>query len=234
MPNPEGTVLVIDDEDDLRMLLEVRLKRAGYRVVTASDGKDGLRLFYEASPDLVLLDVAMPVMDGWQVLERLREVSDVPVVMLTAAAQERDKVMGLKNGADDYITKPFSKDELLARVEAAVRRSRTSSAPSEGNTYGDLELAIDFPRHEVVVRGESVDLSPTEFRLLAALTRHEGQVLSQNQILDQVWGEAYAESIEVVRLYVGYLRRKIERDPGNPTLIENVRGFGYRYRQPAP
>jgi len=234
MPNPEGTVLVIDDEDDLRMLLEVRLKRAGYRVVTASDGKDGLRLFYEASPDLVLLDVAMPVMDGWQVLERLREVSDVPVVMLTAAAQERDKVMGLKNGADDYITKPFSKDELLARVEAALRRSRTSSAPSDGNTYGDLEFAIDFPRHEVVVRGESVDLSPTEFRLLAALTRHEGQALSQNQILDQVWGEAYAESIEVVRLYVGYLRRKIERDPGNPTLIENVRGFGYRYRQPDP
>ena len=137
MPNPEGTVLVIDDEDDVRMLLEVRLKRAGYRVVTASDGKYGLRHFYEARPDLVLLDVAMPVMDGWQVLERLREVSDVPVVMLTAAAQERDKVKGLKSGEDDYITKPFSKDELLARVEAAPRRSRTSSAPSESNSYRD-------------------------------------------------------------------------------------------------
>ena len=197
-------------------------------------GKTGCATFTRRVPTWCCLDVAMPVMDGWQVLERLREVSDVPVVMLTSAAQERDKVKGLKSGADDYITKPFSKDELLARVEAALRRSRTSSAPSESNSYRDSEVAIDFPRHEVVVKGEPVDLSPTEFRLLAALTRHEGHVLSQNQILDQVWGEEYAESIEVVRLYVGYLRRKIERDPGNPTLIENVRGFGYRYRKPAP
>ena len=226
-------ILVIDDEDDIRMLVEVRLQRAGYDVVTAPDGLEGVRVFYSARPDLVILDIAMPVMDGWQVLERLREVSNVPVLMLTAAAQERDKVKGLKSGADDYITKPFSREELLARVEAALRRSAVGLQEAEPNVYHDPELAIDFPRHEVVVRGEMVDLSPTEFRLLAVLTRHAGQVLSQDQLLDHVWGSEYAESIDVVRLYIGYLRRKIEREPGKPELIETVRGFGYRYRRPA-
>ena len=225
-------VLVIDDEDDIRMLLEVRLQRAGYDVVTAADGREGVRLFYSARPDLVILDIAMPVMDGWQVLERLREVSNVPVLMLTAAAQERDKVRGLKGGADDYITKPFSSEELLARVEAALRRSTIGPEEAESNVYHDSETAIDFPRHEVVVRGEKIDLSPTEFRLLAVLTRHAGQVLSQDQLLDHVWGSEYAESMDVVRLYIGYLRRKIERDPGKPELVETVRGFGYRYRRP--
>ena len=225
-------VLVIDDEDDIRMLLEVRLQRAGYVVVTAPDGLEGMRLFYSARPDLVILDIAMPVMDGWQVLERLREVSNVPVLMLTAAAQERDKVRGLKGGADDYITKPFSSEELLARVEAALRRSTVGLEEAESNVYHDSETAIDFPRHEVVVRGEKIDLSPTEFRLLAVLTRHAGQVLSQDQLLDHVWGSEYAESMDVVRLYIGYLRRKIERDPGKPELVETVRGFGYRYRRP--
>ena len=125
--------MVIDDEDDIRMLLEVRLQRAGYDVVTAADGREGVRLFYSARPDLVILDIAMPVMDGWQVLERLREVSNVPVLMLTAAAQERDKVKGLKAGADDYITKPFSSEELLARVEAALRRSTVGLEEAESN-----------------------------------------------------------------------------------------------------
>ena len=225
-------ILVIDDEDDIRMLLEARLQRAGYNVVTAPDGLEGMRLFYSARPDLVILDIAMPVMDGWQVLERLREVSNVPVLMLTAAAQERDKVKGLKAGADDYITKPFSSEELLARVEAALRRSTVGLEEAESNVYHDSETAIDFPRHEVVVRGEKIDLSPTEFRLLAVLTRHAGQVLSQDQLLDHVWGSEYAESMDVVRLYIGYLRRKIERDPGKPELVETVRGFGYRYRRP--
>ena len=225
-------ILVIDDEDDVRTLLEVRLQRAGYDVVTAPDGREGLRLFYGVRPDLVILDIAMPVMDGWQVLERLREVSDVPVLMLTAAAQEVDKVKGLKSGADDYITKPFSGEELLARIEAALRRSPIGPDDAGSNAYHDSETSIDFPRHEVVVRGETVDLSPTEFRLLAVLTRHAGQVLSQDQLLDQVWGSEYAESVDVVRLYIGYLRRKIERDSGRPKLIETVRGFGYRYRKP--
>ena len=233
MANSQRTVLVIEDEEDIGFLVSTQLQQAGYKTVVALDGREGLRRFYSDRPDLVILDVAMPEMDGWQVLERLREVSEVPVLMLTAATKKRDKVRGLRGGADDYITKPFSNEELLARIEAALRRSAVGHGEAESNTYHDSETAIDFPRHEVVVRGEAVDLSPTEFRLLAVLTRHAGQVLSQDQLLDQVWGSEYAESLDVVRLYIGYLRRKIERDSGAPRLIETVRGFGYRYRKPS-
>ena len=232
MADNQKTILVIEDEEDIGFLVSTQLRQAGYKTVIALDGREGLRRFYSDRPDLVILDVAMPEMDGWQVLERLREVSDVPVLMLTAASQKREKVRGLRGGADDYITKPFSGEELLARIEVVLRRSAVGLGEADSNIYHDSETAIDFPRHEVVVRGEKVDLSPTEFRLLAVLTRHSGQVLSQDQLLDQVWGSEYAESIDVVRLYIGYLRRKIERDPGKPKLIETVRGFGYRYRAP--
>jgi len=227
-------ILVIEDDEDIRTVVATRLKRAGYEVTIASDGKDGLRHFYGDRPDLVVLDVAMPVMDGWQVLERLREVSDVPVLILTAATQERDKLRGLRSGADDYITKPFSGEELLARVEVALRRAASSVKESGITGYSDAEIAIDFPKHEVFSRGEPVELSPTEFRLLTVLTKNANQVLSQDQLLDQVWGREYVGSLDVVRLYVGYLRRKIERDHEAPTLVETVRGFGYRYRRPAP
>ena len=227
-------VLVIEDDEDIRTVVATRLNRAGYETTTASDGKEGLRHFYGDRPDLVVLDVAMPIMDGWQVLERLREVSDVPVLFLTAAAQERDKLRGLRSGADDYITKPFSGEELLARVEVALRRVATSAEEPANTSYSDAEIAIDFPKHEVFARGEPVDLSPTEFRLLMVLTRNADQVLSQDQLLDQVWGREYVGSLDVVRLYVGYLRRKIERDHEAPALVETVRGFGYRYRRPAP
>ena len=227
-------ILVIEDGEDIRTVVATRLNRAGYQTTTASDGIEGLRHFYGDRPDLVVLDVAMPIMDGWQVLERLREVSDVPVLFLTAAAQERDKLRGLRSGADDYITKPFSGEELLARVEVALRRVATSAEEPENTSYSDAEIAIDFPKHEVFVRGEPVELSPTEFRLLMVLTRNANQVLSQDQLLDQVWGREYVGSLDVVRLYVGYLRRKIERDHEAPALVETVRGFGYRYRRPAP
>ena len=227
-------ILVIEDDEDIRAVVATRLKRAGYDVTVASDGEDGLRRFYGDRPDLVVLDVAMPIMDGWQVLERLREVSEVPVLFLTAATQERDKLRGLRSGADDYITKPFSGEELLARVEVALRRSG-SIVDEPGNTsYSDSEIAIDFPKHEVFARGEPVELSPTEFRLLTVLTRNANQVLSQDQLLDEVWGREYVGSLDVVRLYVGYLGRKIERDHEAPVLVETVRGFGYRYRRLAP
>ena len=225
-------ILVIEDDEDIRTVVVTRLKRAGYETTVASDGKDGLRHFYGDRPDLVVLDVAMPVMDGWQVLERLREVSDVPVLILTAASQERDKLRGLRSGADDYITKPFSGEELLARVEVALRRAASSADESGETSYSDAEISIDFPKHEVFVRGEPVELSPTEFRLLTILTRNANQVLSQDQLLDEVWGREYVGSLDVVRLYVGYLRRKIERDHEAPALVETVRGFGYRYRRP--
>ena len=231
---PAKKILVIEDDEDIRTVLATRLRRAGYETTIAADGKDGLRRFYGDRPDLVVLDIAMPIMDGWQVLERLREVSDVPVLILTAATQERDKLRGLRSGADDYITKPFSGEELLARVEVALRRASSATEEPGSISYSDSEIAIDFPKHEVFVRGEPVDLSPTEFRLLAALTRNTNQVLSQDQLLDQVWGREYVGSLDVVRLYVGYLRKKIERDQESPTLIETVRGIGYRYRRPAP
>lgn len=232
MADSNKNVLVVEDDEDVRTLVGTRLRRAGYNVILAADGLEGLRQFYGNRPDLVILDVAMPVMDGWQVLERIREVSSIPILMLTAVAEERDKVRGLRGGADDYISKPFAGEELLARVEAALRRAAIQPEESAGNDYRDSEVAIDFLHHEVLVRGEAVDLSPTEFRLLGILTKSAGQVLSQNQLLDHVWGEEYAESLDVVRLYIGYLRRKIELDSRNPRLIETVRGFGYRYRRP--
>ena len=233
MAEDKEKILVIDDEDDIRLFVCTRLQRAGYETSEAPDGLEGLRRFYSDRPDLVVLDIAMPEMDGWQVLERIREVSSVPVLMLTAAAQERDKIRGLTEGADDYVTKPFSGDEFLARVAAMLRRTANTQEPSSTNIYRDQQISIDFPRHEVVVRGQQVDLSPTEFRLLSVLTRNAGQVLSQDQLLDHVWGQDYAESLDVVRLYIGYLRRKIELAPSNPSLVETVRGFGYRYRKPA-
>ena len=153
--------------------------------------------------------------------------------MLTAAAQEREKIRGLTAGADDYVTKPFSGDEFLARVAAMLRRTAGAQEGPGENIYRDAEISIDFPRHEVIVRGQQVDLSPTEFRLLSVLTKNAGQVLSQDQLLDHVWGQDYVESLDVVRLYVGYLRRKIEVEPGKPELVETVRGFGYRYKRPS-
>jgi len=232
MAENKKKILVIDDEDDIRLVVTTRLERAGYATTVAADGREGLRHFYHDRPDLVILDIAMPEMDGWQVLERIREVSNLPVLMLTAAAQERDKVRGLRGGADDYITKPFSGEEFLARVEAALRRASASPEISENSVYRDSEVTIDYPKHEVAVRGQPVELTPTEFRLLGTLTENAGRVLSQDQLLDRVWGQDYVESADVVRLYIGYLRRKIERDSGNPKLIETSRGFGYRWRKP--
>jgi len=225
-------ILVIDDEDDIRLVVTTRLERAGYVTIVAADGREGLRRFYNDKPDLIVLDIAMPEMDGWQVLERIREVSNLPVLMLTAAAQEREKVRGLRGGADDYITKPFSGEEFLARVEAALRRASAPPEISENSVYQDSEVTIDYPKHEVAVRGQPVELTPNEFRLLGTLTENAGHVLSQDQLLDRVWGQDYVESADVVRLYIGYLRRKIERDSSNPKLIETSRGFGYRYRKP--
>ena len=223
-------ILVVEDEEGIRVFLTTRLSRAGYTVVEALNGLEGLQKFYSDRPDIVILDIAMPEMDGWQTLQRIREVSTVPILMLTAAAQEQEKIRGLEEGADDYITKPFSGDELLARISAVLRRAQQPAKDLENNIYSDAELSIDFQRHEVFVRGEPVEFSATEFRLLSTLTGNEGNVLSQERLLYLVWGEDYEESLNIVRLYINYLRQKIEVDPRKPKLIETVRGFGYRYR----
>src|SRR6478736_1266668 len=203
-------VLVAEDDADVRELVCTILRRAGHDASEARDGQQALRALYDVRPDLVILDVAMPELDGFQALERIRDLSDVPVLMLTARDTEMDKVRGLRGGADDYVTKPFGRAELLARVDALLRR-----------TAGRAEAAE-----------QELKLTPQEFRLLAAFVRHAGQVLSHDQLLELVWGDAYATSRDQVKLYVGYLRRKL-RAATDAEPIETVRGFGYRYRPPS-
>ena len=221
-------ILVVDDDTDIRGLVQELLKRAGHDVVEAPDGNDGLKRFYAEKPDLVILDVQMPGLDGWGVLERIRELSEVPVIMLTARAEELDKVRGLRAGADDYVTKPFGRQELLARVEAHLRRSRDrQEAPEQ---YADDFVQVDFPQRAVRAGGKDVSLTPLEFRLLSAFIRNPNQVLSHDQLVELAWGGAGSAERDQVKLYVGYLRRKLGEPAGGESPIETVRGFGYRYR----
>jgi DNA-binding response OmpR family regulator len=223
-------ILVIDDDADIRRLVRTVLERAGYEVSEAPDGREGLRALYAASPDLVILDVTMPELDGWATLERIRDLSDVPVLMLTARTEELERVRGLQSGADDYVAKPFGKQELAARVQALLRRS---DAQSEGqDAYVDALLTIDFAQRSVTIEGRDVQLTPLEFKLLATFVRHPNQVLSRDQLLELVWGDAYSVSREQVKLYVGYLRKKLDPAARGTVPIETVRGFGYRYRRP--
>ena len=225
-------VLVVDDEGDIRDLVRELLQRAGHDVTEARDGAEALKLFYLERPDLVLLDVSMPVLDGWATLERIRELSDAPVMMLTARVGELDKVRGLRAGADDYVTKPFGRQELLARVEANLRR-RGGGGQDPAETYSDAFITVDFAQREVTTPRGVVPLTPLEFRLLAAFVRNPNQVLSHEQLLVHAWRDARNVERDQVKLYVGYLRRKLgDRAPGEPP-IETVRGFGYRYRPPA-
>jgi len=225
-------VLVVDDEPDVRSLVRLLLERAGYNVSEAIDGRAALRHIFSEVPDLVLLDVTMPDIDGWQTLQRIRDVTDVPVIMLTAASTELEKVRGLKSGADDYVTKPFGRQELLARIDAILRRSvdREDEAPQ---AIDDGLIAIDPVTAAATVRGTPVHLTPLEFRLLHTLVRHPGEVIGRDRLLELVWGSDRAAP-EQVKLYVGYLRRKLESVmPADDVPIETVRGFGYRYLGPA-
>jgi DNA-binding response OmpR family regulator len=221
-------VLVVEDEEAIQEFIVECLKPEGYSVQAVSDGQEALKAFFGWQPNLVLLDIMLPKLDGWALLERFREVSDVPVVILTALGQEREKVRGLKGGADDYLTKPIGYAELLARVEAVLRRSK-AVANEVSDTYKDGALHIDYRRHQVFVRGREIALSAQEFRVLASLVSHAGSVLSSEQLLDLSWGDDY-RGPEIVRVYIGYLRKKLEDDPSRPSLIETVREFGYRYR----
>jgi DNA-binding response OmpR family regulator len=222
-------VLVIDDDADIRGLVAELLGRVGLEVEGASDGRVGLRSFHRSPPDLVVLDVSMPELDGWQTLERIRDLSDVPVLMLTARGDELERVRGLKAGADDYVVKPFGRQELVARVEALLRRASADGAGTQ-DIYSDARLTIDFAQRSVAFDGRDVSLTPLEFKLLSAFVRNPRQVLSREQLLELVWGSAYGVSGDQVKLYVGYLRKKLDpTDPGN-VPIETVRGFGYRYK----
>ena len=225
-------ILVVDDDADVRGLVRELLERAGALVREASDGREALRVLYSARPEVIVLDVTMPELDGWQTLERIRDLTDTPVLMLTARDTELEKVRGLRSGADDYVTKPFGRQELLARVGALLRRAGAGKAPDR-ETYGDTLITVDVPNAEVRVRDREVQLTPLEFRMLVTFVRHPDQVLSREQLLELVWGDTTTVASDQVKLYVGYLRRKL-RDAmdGDRPPIETVRGFGYRYRPP--
>ena len=222
-------ILVVDDDDDIRGLLRALLERAGHEVSEAPDGRAGLRDLYAASPDLVILDVAMPGLDGWATLDRIREVSDIPVLMLTARDAELERVRGLTSGADDYVVKPFGRQELVARVEVLLRRPRSGAARER---YADARLSISFAQRAVRYDEREVVLTPLEYRLLVAFVTHPNQVLSHDQLRELVWGDTLATSRDEVKLYVGYLRRKLDPTVPRSTPIETVRGFGYQYRPP--
>jgi DNA-binding response OmpR family regulator len=221
-------VLVIDDEPDIRKLLSHLLRRAGHEVAEADNGRAGLRALHAFPPDLVLLDVSMPEMDGWQTLERIRDLTDVPVLMLTARGDELERVRGLQAGADDYVVKPFGRQELLARVQAILRRSSGRQA-EQAESYTDGKLDIDYAQRAVTYANREVSLTPLEFKLLSAFVRHPRQVLSRDQLLELVWGSAHGVAGDQVKLYVGYLRHKLDPDHPETVPIETVRGFGYRF-----
>jgi len=225
----KGKLLIIDDDDKLVEAIELYLKRAGYDIITAADGLQGMQQMYGQRPDLIVLDVMLPKMDGWEACQRIREISNVPIIMLTARGQETDKVMGLKLGADDYVAKPFSLKELEARVEAVLRRTRLPP-PAKGRIlYADDELVIDSERLEVSRRGERVQLTATEQRLLFYLVENASQVLTNEQILETVWGSEYVNEVDYIKLYIWRLRQKIEEDPRQPKYILTERGIGYRF-----
>jgi DNA-binding response OmpR family regulator len=229
---PAATILVVDDEPRYVRWITVNLRGSGYRVLTAGDGQAALEATARDRPDLVLLDIGLPGLDGLEVCRRVREFSIVPIIMLTARAADADKVAGLDAGADDYLAKPFGPEELLARVRAALRRARYAEAPAGEPVFRHDELTIDFARCEVRRDGHIVALTPTEYRLLVQLARHAGRVLMPGELLEAVWGSEYRDEPQHVRLYVSRLRRKIEANPEHPRHLLTKAGIGYLFAGP--
>jgi DNA-binding response OmpR family regulator len=222
-------ILVVDDEERMARFIRLNLEHDGFQVVEAYKGLKAIDAVRTSMPDLVLLDVMLPDMDGFEVLKMLRETSSTPVIMLTAKGEEEDRVRGLELGADDYITKPFSPRELVSRVKAVLRRTESTGGSTQEEIDLDEHLKIDLGRREVWVDGQLVKLRPTEFRLLYHLIQNAGWVLTYDQILSRVWGYEYRDEPHYVRLYINYLRQKLEKDPANPKYILTERGVGYRF-----
>jgi two-component system KDP operon response regulator KdpE len=223
-------ILIVDDEPRMRRFVRMNLELEGLRVSEASDGVEAIRKVREELPDLVVLDVEMPFLDGFETLAEIRRASVVPVIMLTVRGEEEERIKGLDLGADDYVTKPFSARELVSRINAVLRRVQLSS-PAERSSRIEVDerLSVDFDRREVLVNGEPVKLRPTEYRLLHFFVQNPGRMLSHEQLLSNVWGPEYVDDNQLLRLYVTYLRQKIEPDPSNPRYIFNERGVGYRF-----
>jgi two-component system KDP operon response regulator KdpE len=221
-------ILVVDDEERMVRFIRMNLEQDGYQVTEALNGRQAIDKLRD-TPDLILLDVMMPDIDGFEVLETIRQVSNVPVIMLTAKGEEDDRVRGLELGADDYITKPFSPRELVSRVKAVLRRTEGATGSMHGLIEVDERLRIDFDRREIWLEGKLVKLRPTEYRLLFHLVQNAGWVVSHDQLLQKVWGYEYRDEPHYVRLYVNYLRQKLEKDPSDPRYILTERGVGYRF-----
>lgn len=229
-PREAKRILVVDDEPRMIGFIRMNLELEGYQVLEAHDGIEALEAIRTQLPDLVLLDVMMPELDGFETLRMLREFSSIPVIMLTAKGEEDDKVFGLELGADDYVTKPFGSRELSSRVRAVLRRAEMPAAsPDQAVLKIDERLSVDFNRREVIVNDEHIKLRPTEYRLLYHLIENAGWTVPHEQLLAKVWGYEYRDETHYVRLYVNYLREKIEEDPSDPKYILTERGVGYRF-----
>lgn len=228
-------VLIIDDDATFRNLVEQVLTQKGYQVLEASSGREGLRLMFDQRPDLVLLDVVIPGIDGWQVCTRIREISDVPIIMITGRHKsEEDIVRGLDYGADDYLTKPVRSKELVARVQAVLRRAELPYLQDirQGIIYSDDFLTVDITERKVTVNGKRVKLTPREFRLFTLLVENAGRILTHKQLLEKVWGWEYTDDVDYVRIYISHLRQKIEPDPSLPKYIITEPGVGYYFQKP--
>lgn len=222
-------ILVVDDEERMVRFIRLNLEHDGFQVIEAYNGTEAINQVRSKLPDLALLDIMMPDVDGFEVLKIIRETSTVPVIMLTAKGEEDDRVRGLELGADDYVTKPFSPRELVSRVRAVLRRTELVGASTHGPIVVDDRLKLDFDRREIWVEDEIVKLRPTEYRLLYHLVQNAGWVITHDQLLAKVWGYEYRDEPHYVRLYINYLRKKLEEDPANPKYILTERGVGYRF-----
>lgn len=226
----QGTrILVIDDDISLCQTIKYTFSRVGADVVTATDGRDGLQQFYRYRPDLVLLDVRMPGIDGWEACRQIRLMSNVPIIMLTTLHKDDEIIRGLDLGADDFVTKPFSREVLLARARSLLRRAEQISPEPALTGYSDEHLTINLERRRIYVDGKQISLTATEFRLLSYLMQNADQVIPYQTLLDKVWGEEYRDNIDYVHVYLSHLRRKIEEDPRSPKYLVNERGIGYRF-----
>lgn len=231
MSNPYASrlILVVDDESRMVRFIQTNLEMDGFRVISASNGLEALEKVRTELPDLVILDVMMPEMDGFETLKMIREQSDVPVIMLTVKGEDSDKHTAFTAGADDYLTKPFSPRELSDRVKAVLRRAGGMSASREEPIVVDDRLQIDFARREVIVEGERIKLRPTEMRLLYHLVENAGWIVPNETLLQKVWGPEYVDDVQLLRIYIAYLRQKIEKDTSSPQYILTERGYGYRF-----
>jgi two-component system KDP operon response regulator KdpE len=228
-------ILVVDDDANVLRIVERALMQAGAQVYTAADGREGLTQFYAHRPDLVILDVMMPDIDGWAVCARLRQLSDVPIMMLTALGSNNLIVQGLRGGADDYVTKPFTIEVLMARVEALLRRAKSSAPPERVDAYRDDYLAIELEQRRVLVRGKPIKLTAKEYQLLTYLLRNAGCVLSAQQILEKIWGWEYRDNLEYLYVYISNLRKKLEKNAKRPRYLLSEPGVGYWFEvQPKP